>query len=55
MDFKELKKDLKVKSFELEAAIEAGTPHKEILILYKQLKKLQYELMQAELVEVMSY
>ncbi|MFL5789357.1 MAG: hypothetical protein ACJ748_14955 [Flavisolibacter sp.] len=54
MDIKELKRDLKVKSCELEAAIEAGRPHKELLSLYKELKELQYEILQAELAEEMT-
>ena len=32
-------------------AIQNGKPHTELLILYKELKKLQYELLQAQLNE----
>jgi hypothetical protein len=48
MNVQELKYELKAKSIELERAIEEGQPHKELLVLYKELKRLQYELMQSE-------
>ena len=45
----ELREALKSKTIELEIAIETGMPHKELLKIYKQLKELQFQLVQVEL------
>jgi hypothetical protein len=46
----ELKAIIKTKSAELELAMEAGKPHTELLKMYKELKELQYQVFQAQLV-----
>lgn len=45
----ELKKALKAKTIEFELAMETGKPHSELLKIYKELKELQYQKIQAEL------
>jgi hypothetical protein len=45
----ELKATIRVKTLEFEAALEAGIPHSKLMELYKELKELKYQLVQAEL------
>jgi hypothetical protein len=45
----ELKATLRSKAAEFEMAMQAGTPHAELLKLYKELKELQYQLVHAQI------
>jgi hypothetical protein len=45
----ELKGILRSKTAEFEMAMQAGTPHAELLKLYKELKELQYQIVHAEI------
>lgn len=45
----ELMEAIRTKTAELEAAQEAGRPQEEIAALYKELKELQYQKVQADL------
>lgn len=49
MTIKELNEAIKAKTAALEVAQEAGRPEAELLELYKELKELQYQKVQAEL------
>lgn len=49
MTLKELNEAIKAKTAALEVAQEAGRPEAELLELYKELKELQYQKVQAEL------
>jgi hypothetical protein len=48
---KELKAAIRVKHRELDTAMEAGNSQQQALRIYKELKELQYQLVQAELKE----
>jgi hypothetical protein len=45
----ELKVTFKTKCAEFESAMEEGKPHCELLKMYKELKELQYQMVQAQL------
>jgi hypothetical protein len=45
----ELKVTFKTKCAEFESAMEEGKPHSELLKMYKELKELQYQMVQAQL------
>jgi hypothetical protein len=49
MTLPELKKALRLKTEELEVALQAGTPHAHVVKIYKELKELQYRIIQEEL------
>ena len=49
MTHKELKDQLRAKALEFELAMEAGRPHVELMRAYKELKELQYEILQLEI------
>lgn len=49
MQANELNAEIAIKTLELERAREMGKPMEEIMQLYKELKQLQYEKVQAEL------
>jgi len=49
MTHKELKDQLRVKAHEFELAMEAGKPHVELMKSYKELKELQYQILQLEI------
>jgi hypothetical protein len=49
MNLRELKIAYKIKTVELDLAMEHGRPREELLKLYKELKRLQYNICQAEL------
>ena len=51
MNINSLKRLLRIKTLQLEMAIQSGKSHEELLVLYKELKNLQYELLQAKLTE----
>lgn len=45
----ELKSAIQLKGAELEAKMQAGKPHAELMQLYRELKELQYRLVQVKL------
>ncbi|MFL5809707.1 MAG: hypothetical protein ACJ749_09300 [Flavisolibacter sp.] len=49
MNHKELKDQLKAKTLEFEKAMEAGTSHLELIKAYKELKEMQYQILQSEI------
>lgn len=49
MTLTELNEAIQAKTIELEVAQETGRPDSELLELYKELKELQYQKLQAEL------
>lgn len=49
MQLTELKQALKEKSLEFEWSMEHGIPHAKLREIYKELKELQYQIVQAEL------
>jgi hypothetical protein len=49
MNLAELKAALKQRTLEFEVALETHRPNKELLVIYKQLKDLQYQMVQEEL------
>ena len=51
MTHKELKEQLKIKTFQFELAMEAQKPHTELLKSYKELKELQYRILQMEIAD----
>jgi hypothetical protein len=48
MNSQELTREIKTKSFEFEKALEAGAPHAELLQIYKEIKRLQFQLLETE-------
>lgn len=48
MTLTELKNALRQKTVELEEALQAGTPHAHVVKIYKELKELQYRIIQEE-------
>ncbi|MGZ3838031.1 MAG: hypothetical protein ACXVMS_12505 [Flavisolibacter sp.] len=51
MTITQLKTELKIKSLEFEAALEATKSHKELLTLYRHLKQIQFDIIQADVAE----
>ena len=51
MELNELKKTFTDKTRELDEAMETGRPQEELLTLYKELKELQFAIVEAELRE----
>ena len=49
MELTEIKKAIQAKAVELETAMEDGKPHNELLKIYKELKDLQFQQLQAAL------
>lgn len=49
MTLTELKEALRLKTIEFEAAQQAGLPHDDLMSIYRELKELQYQKLQAEL------
>ena len=49
MNVQDLREAYQAKRLELEVAMEAGKPHDELRRMYKELKELQYQIVQAEL------
>jgi hypothetical protein len=55
MELLELRAALKIAVLEFETALVDGKPHSELLIMYKHLKELQYQIVQAEVNEQASF
>ena len=51
MNHRELKDQLRVKTLAFEMAMEAGKPHTELMKSYRELKELQYEILQLEIAD----
>jgi hypothetical protein len=51
MKTNELRIAIRLKSMEFETAMENQKPHEDLLKLYKEIKELQYQLVQSELAE----
>ena len=51
MNYRELKDQLRMKTLEFEMAMEAGRPHTELMKFYRELKELQYEILQLEIAD----
>ena len=51
MKINSLTRLLRIKTLQLEMAIQSGKSKEELLILYKELKNLQYQLLQAKINE----
>jgi hypothetical protein len=49
MKVNDLKTAIQEKTDQFEEALEGGKPHSELLAIYKELKELKYQLVQAEL------
>jgi hypothetical protein len=49
MSIQEIKEAIRLKTMEFEVALETGKPRKQVMKLYKELKDLQYRLVQLEL------
>ena len=51
MDLHELKAELSLKTIQLDKALDAGLPHAELIVLYREIKELQYQLLIAQVKE----
>ena len=49
MTHKELKEQLRIKTLQFENAMELGVPHADLVKIYRQLKELQYQILQLEI------
>jgi hypothetical protein len=52
MTSRELKSSLREKCLEFEIALESVKPHEELLARYKELKEVQYQIVQSEIQEM---
>lgn len=51
MKSSEVRAELAVKRIELDQALEAGRPQEEVMRIYKELKELQFEIVQEQMSE----